>query len=240
MYKVELTHWWYKALRNIMFYWVRKLKPKKILDVGCGTGINVLMLKKKNFDVYGIDASALAIKYCKKRGLTNVYKAIMQKLPFKAEAFDLIFSFDVLGILPDKEVTKGISDIKRCLKVGGYLILNIAALQSLYSQHDIAIRTLHRYNKKEIEILLDQYNFKITKSTYRVFFLFPLVTLVKMIEKKNINKQKFENIKGDVEKTNLILNSLLYPIMLIENLLLRFINLPIGTSLFIVAQKKKV
>ena len=41
----------------------------RILDIGCGAGRHSLYLQKKGFDVTGIDASPLAIKVCRLRGL---------------------------------------------------------------------------------------------------------------------------------------------------------------------------
>lgn len=44
-----------------------KINGKKILDVGCGTGNHALLLKKKGFDVTGIDLNKEMLKVAKKK-----------------------------------------------------------------------------------------------------------------------------------------------------------------------------
>jgi len=41
----------------------------RVLDIGCGAGRHSLYLQEKGFDVLGIDASPLALKACRLRGL---------------------------------------------------------------------------------------------------------------------------------------------------------------------------
>lgn len=51
MYEVEGTHWWFAGRRRIIESFVEKIcedmpgRPR-ILDVGCGTGANLEMLKQ--------------------------------------------------------------------------------------------------------------------------------------------------------------------------------------------------
>ena len=75
MYQVEDKHFWYQGMRKITKTLFDKYLPKnkrlKILDAGCGTGRNILFLKNYG-QVYGLDISPEAIKYCKKRGLKNI------------------------------------------------------------------------------------------------------------------------------------------------------------------------
>lgn len=44
----------------------------RVLDVGCGAGRHALYLQKKGMDVLGIDASPLAVRVCRRRGLRHV------------------------------------------------------------------------------------------------------------------------------------------------------------------------
>jgi ubiquinone/menaquinone biosynthesis C-methylase UbiE len=236
MFNVEESHWWYKGLRGILFPWVTKFKPKKILDAGCGTGINMLYLQNKGYDISGLDPSDLAIEFCKQRGLDKVYKGFIQDLKFKDHEFDVIYCMDVLGILDPKDREKAIQEFNRCLKPGGHLILNSAALQWLFSQHDVACYIQRRFTRKELIELLKNNGFKVNKITYRIFLLFPFVALFKIIEKFTMNK-KAEKQEGDLEKTNPIFNLVFNFFMKIENQLLKIINLPIGTSIFFVAEK---
>jgi len=46
---------------------LRKIKAKKILDLGCGTGRHVIALAKRGFEVYGIDTAKKALNLTKER-----------------------------------------------------------------------------------------------------------------------------------------------------------------------------
>ena len=57
---------WLEIEKKSMKY----VKGTRLLDIGCGTGRHALYLQKeKGFDVFGIDASPLAISICKLQGL---------------------------------------------------------------------------------------------------------------------------------------------------------------------------
>ncbi|MEI7578889.1 MAG: methyltransferase domain-containing protein [bacterium] len=239
MFEVEQTHWWYIGLRQMLFYWIKKIHPKTILDAGCGTGINQLLLQQQHYQIDGIDYSDLAVKFSKARGIKNVKQGMIQKLTFPDAHFDLIYSLDVLGILTPADSQLALQEFSRCLKPGGSLILNVAALQWLYSQHDVACHLIHRYNQKEIVAILKKNGFSIKKISYRVFFLFPLVAFIKIIEKFQLKNVKDSEVTGDLKKTNSIFNLLLKPMMWLEFQTIKLLNLPWGTSLWIVAEKNQ-
>ena len=63
----------------------------RVLDVGCGAGRHALYLQKKGLHVTGIDASPLAIKICKLRGLRKARVLPFDHIDkFKENFFDTI------------------------------------------------------------------------------------------------------------------------------------------------------
>src|SRR2546427_10718949 len=62
----------------------------KILDVGCGGGRISLYFQKRGFDVLGIDASPLAIKVCKLRGLQKARAMSITDVSSPLGMFDTI------------------------------------------------------------------------------------------------------------------------------------------------------
>lgn len=97
-----------------------------------------------------------------------------------------------------------------------------------------------RYEKKEIEILLEKNNFNIIEIIYWNSFLFPLIALIRIIkkayQKNNLSNKKH---KSDIRKMPKIINNLLFKILNFENNLIKLgIKPPFGLSLYIVAQKK--
>jgi len=75
MYALEDQHWWFAAKRLFAQVFLKQLsgRKRKILDVGCGTGRNMVMLKEWG-QVSGVDVNDLALKYCRRRGLLQVKK----------------------------------------------------------------------------------------------------------------------------------------------------------------------
>lgn len=239
MYTVEQTHWWYVSLRQILFFWLKKLKPQNILDVGCGTGINLKTALDLGYMGVGIDPNNEAIKCCKARGLDGIQKGKIEEKLFTESSFDLAYCMDILYLLDEDKLFKGLKNINKYLKPKGHLIINSATYQWLYSTHDIAVHTYKRYSKRKLEKYLRKSGFKIIKSTYRVCLLFLIVAFVKILEKIALlfSRKKQANIKGDLEKSSPLVNKLLKPVMTFENLILKNFNLPFGSSVFIVAQK---
>ena len=85
------NHWWFEGKKNIFYSILKKNINKnnlKILDFGCGVGINTKMLS--NFgDVTCFDQSPEAIKYLKKRFNNNNKIFIEDNLENCEKLFDL-------------------------------------------------------------------------------------------------------------------------------------------------------
>ena len=111
------------------------LKGKKVLEVGCGIGIDGLEFVRAGAHYAGIDSSekslALAKKYFELSGCDsrNLILADAEALPFPDEAFNFIYSWGVLHHTPDIE--KAINEIHRVLKPGG------AASIILYNRYSL-------------------------------------------------------------------------------------------------------
>lgn len=79
-----------------------RMKAGRALDIGCGTGTNVLYLAEKGFDVSGVDISKVAIR-----------KAVA-----KARKRDLRCSFHVLDFTEHQAVSKEFSTFDILLDIG--------------------------------------------------------------------------------------------------------------------------
>ena len=90
LYRIEETHWWHAARRQIVLDWIRHRYADRadltILDAGCGTGLLLHELSSLGA-VEGVDISEEALDYCRQRGLTNVRRADVNQLPFAAGSF---------------------------------------------------------------------------------------------------------------------------------------------------------
>src|SRR3989344_89356 len=227
MFDLEEDNWWYRAQRNITEVLLDKffVGTGKVLDAGCGTGFNLIFLKKFG-EISGVDISDDAIKFCKKRNL-NIKKSSIENLPFKNNFFDLITSFDVIyhkGVIDDQNA---INELYRVCKKNGLLFLRVPAFSFLYGSHDRQVHGIRRYDKQGLKIKLEKAGFKIEKSTYANTFLFFPTFLLRFVEKD----------AGDINKVNFLLNKFLFFVLNFEKYWLKYFNFPFGVSLICIARK---
>lgn len=120
-YDEERIEGYYSFINHIEIDAVRKYGTnKKILEIGCGTGIILNQTSKFSKEAWGIDLSPEMVEVTKSKGL-NAKVSSATKLPFKDNSFDVVYSFKVLAHIPDIE--QAICEIIRVTKPGGTLIL---------------------------------------------------------------------------------------------------------------------
>ncbi len=86
---------------------------KKILDAGCGSGRFVSLDKR----IIGIDSSVTS-----PRG--RIFKGSVTKIPFPANHFDGVLSYQVIEHLSIEQAYKMLSEVHRVLKKGGVFVMN--------------------------------------------------------------------------------------------------------------------
>lgn len=238
MYSLEDTYWWFQGRKFIIFSLLGKYSllkkdtPKRVIDLGCGTGLILSELNAISVPV-GIDFSMTALSFCKRRGLRDLTCADVNNLPFADESFDLIFALDLLEHIKDDKHLLG--EIRRICGPGGVLIATVPAHQYLWSEHDEALHHYRRYSAKEFHKLIVQSGFELIKYSFCISFMyFPIVIFRKL--------QKLFKPSGS-PKTHLILlprwmNSFLIQLLRLEAFLIKYINFPFGVSILCIARKK--
>jgi SAM-dependent methyltransferase len=98
------------------------LKPKTVLDVGCGEGRFCRMLAEHGVEVTGIDPTPSFITHARERDPAGRYlQASAEALPLDDSSFDLVVSYLSLIDIPD--VAAAIAEMTRVLKPGGALLI---------------------------------------------------------------------------------------------------------------------
>ena len=94
-----------------------------ILDVGCGTGNNTILLATViSAQVAGLDISyGMLQKACEKGSQVPLVQAPADNIPFASDSFDFIYMTEVLHHLPDIPLT--FQEIHRVLKTSGLLCI---------------------------------------------------------------------------------------------------------------------
>jgi methionine biosynthesis protein MetW len=73
------------------------IKSGSVLDLGCGDGLFLEVLRQKGFAAEGLDLAEEGIKKCLSKGLCcRVFDFAEQKLPFASGQFDQVVMLDVL------------------------------------------------------------------------------------------------------------------------------------------------
>ena len=113
-------------------------------------------------------------------------------------------------------------------------MLRVPAFQYLWGPHDIALMHFRRYTRGELRKRLLAVGFTVERLSYSVFFLFPIVVIVRFFEKRK---------KGPAKASLVALpnwvNELLIGIQTVEAAMIARFSLPWGSSLLGVARKPK-
>jgi SAM-dependent methyltransferase len=106
-----------------------KLKPAKILDLGCTIGHNTGSWKDHfpEAEVHGIDVAAPCLRYAHARAQAqdrelHFHQMDAEALDFPDASFDIVFSSMFLHEVPRKGIEKILAEAHRVLKPGGLML----------------------------------------------------------------------------------------------------------------------
>lgn len=234
----DKTHFWMQwrllaFLRQLRDARLPLQKPLAGVEVGCGHGVFRHQLEENT--TWKVDGVELILEALKKnergRGDLYLYDVLEQKNDFR-ECYDFIILFDVLEHIADTQAF-----LNACLfhlKPGGYLFINVPALQWLTSPYDTAAGHFRRYDKKTLSAEFSKLNVELSDMRYWGFSLLPAAIYRKFILPKNASSQ--ETIRKGFHPPHPAVNSFFRGLMSIET---RLWTKPYrGTSLLAVARKR--
>ena len=114
---------WGESEKEAMYY-----VEGKVLDIGCGAGRHSLYLQSRDFDVFAIDNSPLAIEICKLRGVKKAELKSLHDIDENYGKFDTILmlgnNFALLG--NPKNATKMLKIYYKITSENGVIIAECA------------------------------------------------------------------------------------------------------------------
>jgi ubiquinone/menaquinone biosynthesis C-methylase UbiE len=159
-----------------------KDKKGKILDLGCGSGRNIIKIENANF--YGIDFSEKLLKFAEEKIKKEQINAILFKtkcseLPFENNFFDNAIFICVLHCIESSEERKkAVQELFRVLKPNAKAMISVWDKETMKilkntnakegfvnwknNNHNYK-RYYYFYDEKELKQLLESVGFKITK-----------------------------------------------------------------------------
>ncbi|MCI7107491.1 MAG: class I SAM-dependent methyltransferase [Agathobacter sp.] len=134
-----LVSLYYRIIKNYLPK-IEGNRKYRALDFGCSFGANAMMLRDAGLEVYGVDISPDAIKYCIKNGKFDVehfvsVNLLTEKWPF-SKKMDLIIASEVLYYFSDKDLKKLLDLFKTHMVSKGLLYANMPSFNHpLYREY---------------------------------------------------------------------------------------------------------
>jgi ubiquinone/menaquinone biosynthesis C-methylase UbiE len=126
-------------------------KGSRVLDVGCGGGIDAIFMANCGFKVIGIDISATALRIARKRekkAHVNVdwQRASVLELPINNESIDLVTDRGLFHLVEDPDRSVYSAEIYRILKKGGHALIRGASKESGHNQFNpVSEEAINKY-----------------------------------------------------------------------------------------------
>jgi len=160
-------------------------RPLEILDVGCGSGANSLLLAKKGHRLHGVDLSEVAITRYSLHGFDGRVADLEVGLGYPDASFDLVFCSEVIEHMTSPEVLA--SEINRVLTPGGELVLSTPNsafwLYRLLGLFGYTVSELQHpkhfqfFSRRSLLRMLEQHNFRAKRILGRnMYFILPDVS----------------------------------------------------------------
>lgn len=230
MFAAEDHYWWFVARRNLALTLLDS-ESDPVLDFGCGTGVALSKLQSLGVAI-GLDRSEEALKFCRQRGLHQLVLADGTKIPLATDQIASAIALDIFEHIAEVELA--LAEVQRVLKPGGRLVLSVPAFQWLWGPHDVALMHQRRYTKSLMRQQLVVAGFEVEKLSYSVFFLFPVVVLVRILDRFRKGPAKVS-----LPKVPEWLNKILIGLQALETPLIKTTGLPWGSSVVAIARKPK-
>jgi len=219
--------WWERARREIVQGCMKKViaGDMNILEIGAGYGGMTSMLSGFG-TVNAIEPYADAASYLQANLKITTYQGTFESYT-GTERYDLVTCFDVLEHIEDDK--NALLKMAKLVNDKGFLVLTVPAYKFLWNRHDEINHHYRRYSKEELIKKIPR-NLLVKKVSYFNTLLFPMAVLDKLVLSKNKRSASFN--------PNPAVNSILYRIFSAEKTMLRFLNLPFGVSILLIAQKR--
>jgi SAM-dependent methyltransferase len=240
-HRAEQTHFWFRGFRQFIQPLIERategLSAPRMLDCGCGTGSNLAMLRPYG-DAYGFDLTMTGVEFAHAHG-HRVARASIASIPFRDAAFDVVTSFDVFQCLPDDLERSAIAEMARVLKPGGWIVLNVAALQILHGRHSVLSAEVRRYTPKRLRWIVEHGGFRIERLSFSHAGILPILLPVRIWHRVAARNGAMPAGEAEITVPSAPVNAVMSALVGLEARALRVINMPIGSSLMCLAQKPR-
>lgn len=241
--KIENKHFWYtsrrKAVTTLLSRFTKLTSQREVargIEIGCGTGGMQSTLSQFCQELIGVEPfeNAARVASLRNSNFTIVQTEGERFLAEHPEEFELIAAFDVLEHLEDD--IGMLRQMHSALVTGGCLVITVPASKILWSSFDLFDKHWRRYERTDLQQKLEEAGFFVSRISYLFMCLFPVVYMVRKIRDRLVldpSKQNVDLIKMPPKLVNILLEV----IFNIEIQIMKYVSLPIGSSLVCIASK---
>jgi SAM-dependent methyltransferase len=235
----EQRHFWFRGFRYFTTPMLERAAAGrtnlKLLDCGCGTGNNLDLLDRFGRS-FGFDFTESGLVFGRQAGRTRLARASIGSIPFADDSFDIVCSFDVLVCLPEALERAALTEMYRVTRPGGWLLVNVAAMEMLRGDHSILSHEVRRYSRVRLSRLMTDAGFVIDRITYTNAVLVPAMALTRAYQRlRGLSAE--QDADAEISVPAAPVNLALTAALKLESLWLSVFNNPFGSSLLCLARK---
>jgi SAM-dependent methyltransferase len=146
---LEGRHWWYRERRAVLARALGALASQRelggrALDIGAAGGGNTRVLQSRGLTAIALEYTEEGAQVAHQRDLP-VIRGDAAALPLADKSLDLVVAFDVLEHIEDDK--SAAEEIVRVLRPGGAALIAVPSDMKLWSEHDVAVGHVRRYDR---------------------------------------------------------------------------------------------
>lgn len=231
----DSSSWYYKGKRAALVAALKKarIRPRKVVDIGCGTGANVEIfdhVPESDVSYIGIERQPMIWKAASRQNARLIMKDFKDVVPADiGSAPDLVMMIDALEHIDEDE---GLQAAGRMLAKNGHLLVTVPAYACLWGKSDIDSRHLRRYSPCRLNQALERNGFKILNLNHYFAFAFLPLLILSFFQRR----LRAGDGRGYFGPSGF--DWLLSPVVKAEAFLSRWVKWPCGTGLVCVARKE--
>jgi methionine biosynthesis protein MetW len=240
----EDNHWWFASRTRALHAMMDRVLPGRslrLLDVGCGAG-NMIHHLGRYGQVKGVEIDPRPVAVARQRGYDVEQGDASQGLAYDDASFDAVTALDVIE--HNQDDLSMLREMHRVLVPGGHAIITVPAFMWLWSHNDDINAHVRRYTAEELRRKLLAAGFRVRRLAFNNFFVFPMAAALILLRRSRGQEPELashhlsqDEYQVEMEPASPPVNALLTGVGWLEAQLLRWISLPIGTSMIVIAQK---
>lgn len=102
-------------------------KTGRLLDLGCGMGQFLKIVKDDGWEVLGIDISKSAIEYARREFNIEILESLLRDANYESDFFDVVTGWNIIDQLSDP--LSELKEVYRVLKKGGIVAIRVSNLK---------------------------------------------------------------------------------------------------------------